>query len=78
MPGSLTIIVFCRSLETLDTLWLDYCTGLLNEEVQRCFVTEEILEEFGITELGLKTTIAEEEYRACRQYFLTDFGRLKS
>ncbi|KAL9959132.1 hypothetical protein ACROYT_G036220 [Oculina patagonica] len=68
--GSLIITVECSSLEILDKLWDDYCTGYLNEMAQTFLVTEELLKELGLVEVKLSTTILEEEYRACREYFL--------
>ena len=68
--GSLIITVECSSLQILDGLWEDYCTGHLNEMAQKLLVTEEILREFGLLEVNLTTTILEEDYLACRQYFL--------
>ncbi|KAL9958884.1 hypothetical protein ACROYT_G035956 [Oculina patagonica] len=67
--GSLIITVECSSLEMLDKLWDDYCTGYLNEMAQRFLVTEEILKELGLIEVKLTTTILEKDYRACREYF---------
>ena len=64
--GSLLITVKCDSLQILERLWEDYSSGHLGEVVQRCFVTEEILTELSLTELKLKTTISEEEYKACK------------
>ena len=66
----LIVTVRCSSLLILDELWEDYRTGHLNEMAQKYLVTEEILKEFGLIKLQLMTTIVEEEYRACRQYFL--------
>lgn len=66
----LIVTVRCSCLQILDELWEDYRTGHLNEMVQKYLVTEEILKEFGLIKLQLMTTIVEEEYRACRQYFL--------
>ena len=40
---------------------------------QKFLVTEDILEEFGLTNLKLKTAITEAEYRAC-QNLLTPRG----
>ena len=57
------------SLEILEELWEDYSSGHLGEVVQRCFVTKEILTEFSLAELKLKTTILEEEYKAYKMYF---------
>ena len=73
--GSLIITVECSSLQILDELWIDYRTGHLNEMAQKYLVTEDVLKAFGLTELKLKTTIVEEEYRACREVFLTSLGK---
>ncbi len=67
--GSLIITVECSSLEILDKLWDDYCTGLLNEMAQTFLVTEDILQEFGLIDVKLTTTMLEEEYMACREHF---------
>ena len=76
--GSLIITVECRSLEILDGLWSDYCTGFLNKMVQKFLVTDEVLKELGITEVKLTTTILEEEYRACRESLLQHSGEFRS
>ncbi|KAJ7388940.1 hypothetical protein OS493_034870 [Desmophyllum pertusum] len=68
--GSLIITVECSSLEILEGLWEDYCTGLLNEMAQKFLVTEDLLKELGLTEAKLTTTILEEEYGACRKHFI--------
>ena len=68
--GSLIITVECSSLQVLDGLWEDYCTGHLSEMAQKLLVTDDILREFGLLEVKLTTIILEEEYLACRQYFL--------
>ena len=73
--GSLLITVKCDSLQILERLWEDYSCGHLGEVVQRCFVTEEILTELGLAELTLKTTISEEEYKACNKYLRNESGR---
>ena len=72
--GSLLITVKCDSLQILERLWRDYLSGHLGEVIQRSFVTEEILTEFSLAELKLKTTISEEEYKACRAYFEKDLS----
>ena len=76
--GSLIITVECGSLEILDDLWDDYCTGNLNEMAQQYLVTEDILKEFGLVEVKLSTTIQEEEYRAAREYFMQGSGEYPS
>ncbi|KAL9957114.1 hypothetical protein ACROYT_G038716 [Oculina patagonica] len=73
--GSLVITVKCDSLQILEGLWGDYSSGHLGKVVQRCFVTEEILMEFNLAELKLKTTILEEEYKACKVFFMKNPAR---
>ena len=68
--GSLILTLQCRSLEVLDALWYDYCTGHLNDMAQKHLVTREVLKEFDLTELKLITTIQREEYMAARKFFL--------
>ena len=67
--GSLIITVECSSLLILDELWEDYYSGHLNEIAQKYLVTEDVLKEFGLTEVKLMTTISEKEYRDCRLDF---------
>ena len=68
--GSLIVTVLCTSLEILDSLWYDYCTGHLNDMAQKYLVTKDVLKEFDLIELKLKTTIQVEEYMAARDFFL--------
>ena len=68
--GSLTIVVQCSSLQILHELWEDYHSGHLGEMVQTYLVTDNTLSAFGVTEIEIKTSIYEEDYRACEQYFL--------
>ncbi|XP_078345409.1 uncharacterized protein LOC144630925 [Oculina patagonica] len=68
--GSLIITLECSSLEILDGLWEDYCSGHLNEMAQKNLATEEVLKEFGLMAVKLTTTILVKEYKACRRYFL--------
>ena len=72
--GSLIITVECSSLRILDGLWEDYRTGHLNDMAQKYLVTGDILKELGLIEVRLMTTILEDEYRACREYFLQKPG----
>ncbi len=76
--GSLMITVESTSLEILEDLWKDYCTGYLNEMAQKFLVTEDVLTELGLTKVTLTTTILEEEYRNCREYFLRSAGKFES
>ena len=75
--GGLIITVECNSLEILDGLWEDYCKGHVKEMAQKYLVTEEVLKEFGLTEVKLTTTILKEEYRACREHLFHFLGELK-
>ena len=75
--GSLIITLECRSLQILDELWEDYCSGYLNKMAQKFLVTGVLLEEFGLTTVKLKTMILKEEYTACRQYFLQRSGEIE-
>lgn len=75
--GSLIITLQCSSLQILEQLWEDYCTGHLNQMAQQFLVTEDILEFFGLAEVKLTATIFEEEYRACREYLLRLSGRME-
>jgi len=72
--GSLIITVECSSLEILDELWNDYCSGLLTKMAQKFLVTDEVLKELGLIEVKLTTTILEEDYKACREYLLQHSG----
>ncbi|XP_022778682.1 uncharacterized protein LOC111320265, partial [Stylophora pistillata] len=69
-PGSLILTVLCTSLEILDALWDDYCTGHLNDMAQKYLVTKDILKKFDLTELKLMTTIQKDDYLAARKHFL--------
>ena len=70
--GSLLIKVTCSSLEILEGLWEDYSSGHLNEVIEQILVPWDILETFGLSELKLKTTIKEEEYKKCKEFFLSE------
>ena len=73
-PGSLMLSALCSSLEILDALWYDYCTGHLNDMARKYLVTTDILKEFDLTELKLTATIQGEEYIAARKLFLRGSG----
>lgn len=72
--GSLIVTVRCSSEQILDELWIAYETGDLNEMAQTCLVTEDLLKAFGLIEVKLTTTIEEEEYRACKNFFSQQLG----
>ena len=45
-------------------------TALLNDMAQKYLVTKDVLKEFDLIELKLKTPIQVEEYMAARDFFL--------
>jgi len=67
--GSLLITVTCSSLPILEGLWKDYSSGHLNKVIEQTLVTPDVLEKLGLSELKLKTTISEEEYNKCKEFF---------
>ena len=72
--GSLILPALCSSLEILDSLCYDYCTGHLNDMVRKHLLTKDVLKKFDLTEMKLTTTIQLEEYIAARQFFLQGSG----
>ena len=72
--GSLILTALCGSLEILEALWYDYCTGHLNDVVQKYLATKSVPKEFELTKLKLTTTINREEYIAARKFFLQGSG----
>ena len=79
-PGSLIITIQCPSLESLESLWNGYCSGYLNDIVERFLVTDELKRKLRIDNVGLKTTIEEQNYLVCKKAFMEnsgEFGSLK-
>ena len=72
--GSLIITVQCLTLESLESLWNDYCSGDLNDIVERFLVTDEIKRKLGMDNVRLKTTIEEENYLICKKAFIENSG----
>lgn len=64
--GCIKVNVKCLTLEILERLWADYCSGHLNEVAEKCLITEKVKEELGIETIKLTTTILEDDYLACR------------
>ena len=64
--GCIKITVKCRTLEILERLWDDYCSGRLNAEAESCLITENVKEELGMETIKLETTILEEDYFSCK------------
>ena len=72
--GSLIITVQCLTLESLESLWNDYCFGDLNDIVERFLVTDELKRKLGMDNVRLKTTIEEENYLICKNAFIENSG----
>ena len=64
--GSIKITVKCRTLEILERLWDDYCSGHLNAVAEECLITEKVKDELDMESITLTTTILEEDYLACK------------
>lgn len=72
--GSLIITVSCCSLEVLEALWIEYCTGHLNKAVQDTLVTAEVLEKLDLREAKLRTVISEEDYLSHKEFLKNSSG----
>ena len=74
--GSLVIKVQCPDLQSLESLWNDYCSGLLNEAAERCLVTDDMKKEINLETLRLKTIIVEDSYLTCKRALMEKSGEL--
>ena len=74
--GSLVIKVQCPDLQSLEGLWNDYCSGVLNEAAERCLVTDDMKKEINLETLRLKTIIVEDSYLTCKRAFMEKSGEL--
>ena len=72
--GSFVTTVSCSSLEVLEALWNEYRTGRLNEVVQDTLVTREVLEKLELSEVKLRTIIAEEDYLSYKDFLKNRSG----
>ena len=76
--GSLKLTVHCRTLEILERLWEDYCSGHLDTVADECLVTDEVKREAGVDTTWLDTTILNEDYLRCKAFLTEMSGRLSS
>ena len=74
--GSLTIIMRCPTLESLEKLWKSYCSGYLSDIVETFLVTDELRRKLGLENVRLTTTIEEENYLICKKAFRETSGEL--
>lgn len=68
--GCLEITVQCPTLNSLESLWSDYCSGHLNDVAERLLVTDKMLMELEVETIKLKTVVTEEDYLACKKSLL--------
>ena len=68
VEGSLRITVVCPTLEILEGLWADYCSGHLNAVAEENLLTDDIKRRLQVKSVALKTIILEEDYLVCRQF----------
>ena len=76
VEGSLRITVECPTLEILEQLWDDYCSGHLNAVAEECLLTEDIKRRFHVESVSLNTRILEEDYLACKEFLKGNFSQL--
>ena len=74
--GSLVIKGQCPDLQSLESLWNDYCSGVLNEAAERFLVTDDMKKEINLVTLRLKTFIEEESYFTCKKALMEKSGEL--
>ena len=74
--GSLVIKGQCPDLQSLESLWSDYCSGVLNEAAERFLVTDDVKKENNLVTLRLKTIIEEESYFTCKKALMKKSGEL--
>ena len=70
IEGSLLITVECRTLDILERLWEDYCSGHLNAVAEERLLTEDIKKRFDVESVKLETTILEKDYLACKMFLM--------
>ena len=73
---SLVIKGQCPDLQSLESLWNDYCSGVLNEAAERFSVTDDMKKEINLVTLKLKTIVEEEGYFTCKKAVMEKSGEL--
>ena len=75
--GSLVIKGQYSDLQSLESLWNDFCSGVLNEAAERCLVTDDVRKkEINLETLRLKVIIKEESYLTCKKALMEKSGEL--
>ena len=65
--GCLEMIVQCPKLESLERLWSDCCSGVLDKVAERYLVTSELKRKLNLETVRMKTTITQEKYLMCKK-----------
>ena len=76
IEGSLRITVECRSIEILEDLWRDYCSGHLNSIAEEYLLTDDIKRRLHVEFVKLKTTILQKDYLVCKQFLKGNSSQL--
>ena len=65
--GCLEVIVQCPKLESLERLWSDCCSGVLDKVAESYLVTGELKRKLNLETVRMKATITKENYLMCRK-----------
>ena len=74
--GSLVINGQCPDLQSLESLWNDYHSGVLNEAAEKLLVTDDIKREINLETVKLKTIIEVDSYLICKKALTEKSGEL--
>ena len=74
--GSLVIEGQCPDLQSLERLWKDYHSGVLNEAAESFLVTDEIKRKINLETVKLKTIIEVDNYLICKKALTEKSGEL--
>ena len=74
--GSLVIKGQCPDLQSLESLWNDYHSGVLSEAAERLLVTDDIKREINLETVKLKTIIEVDNYLICKKALTEKSGEL--
>ena len=73
---SLVIKGQCLDLHSLESLWNDYHSGVLNEAAENLLVTDDIKREINLETVKLKTIIEVDNYLICQKALTEKSGEL--
>lgn len=67
--GCLEIGLKCVNVEGFICLWMDYELGYFNKIVERCFLIDEVIENFQMKDVRVKMVIKDGKYFVCKKLF---------